>query len=190
MAEKSPTAEAEARFEAVVGEYGKFLRGVIAQTCPKNLGIQINDIEQEACLRLWRALQSERELTDAASYIYRVAVTTTIDAVRRVIARHEEQLRLEVEEGSEGKTSSIPGDPDESPERVAERHEMIQKIEAALTRLPENRRLAVEFYLQGMTSQEIADLMDWSESKARNLAYRGLNDLRQHLRQEGIEYQV
>ena len=47
--------------------------------------------------------------------------------------------------------------------------------------------MAVELYLQGMSSHEIADLLDWSEPKARNLIYRGLNDLRKDLRAEGID---
>ena len=42
----------------------------------------------------------------------------------------------------------------------------------------------------GMTTQEIADILGWSEPKARNLVYRGLGELRKHLRDEGIEYEA
>ena len=184
MDESSPTSDIEAQFHRLIQEYGKFLRNVIAQTCPRNLGIQISDIEQEAHLRMWRALQNERDLTNAASYIYRIAATTTIDAVRRVLARREEQ-----DDEAEGGMGTLEADSSELPDRVAERSQLMQKVEAALARLSENRRIAVEFYLQGMTSQEIADLCDWNEPKARNLIYRGLNDLRQRLRDEGIEYE-
>lgn len=190
MSEKSSATEIEARFEAIVEQYEKFLRNTIARFCPKHLGIQINDIEQEAKLRLWRGLQSERDFTRPASYIYRVAMTTTIDAVRRVQARHEEQLCMEGEEGAEAMAiNSLRADPEQSPDRVAERHQVIETIEAGLEKLSENRRLAVEFYLQGMTNLEIADLMDWTEAKARNLIYRGLEDLRKRLRNAGIEYE-
>src|SRR5712692_10103132 len=91
MDKRSPAAEPEVWFRTVMEEYGKFLRDTIARLCPKDLGVQFDDIEQEACLRLWRALQSERNISDMASYIYRIAVTATIDAVRRVKARREEQ---------------------------------------------------------------------------------------------------
>jgi DNA-directed RNA polymerase specialized sigma24 family protein len=57
-----------------------------------------------------------------------------------------------------------------------------------MARLPENRRLAVGLHLRGMTTDEIADLMEWSEPKARNLVYRGLKDLRGELRDMGVEY--
>ena len=131
-------------------------------------------------------------MTDPASYIYRVAVTTTIDAVRRVMARREEQLCRDAsdEEGNEGRDLRIEADPDQSPYLVAQRQELIEKVEAALAHLSENRRTAVELHLEGMTSQEIADLLDWSEAKARNLTYRGLKDLRKQLRAEGVEYEI
>ena len=45
-------------------EYGRFLRQTIIHLCPKDMGLQFNDIEQEARLKLWRALQSEKEIHD------------------------------------------------------------------------------------------------------------------------------
>lgn len=182
MAE-SPTADLEARFNAIVEEYGRFLRKVIVRHCPKDIGIQFEDIEQEARLRLWRALRSEREITDLASYIFKVAATATIDAVRRVRARHEEQLSL----SGDGAGQLLAASGADSPERVAERQQFFEHVEAALAALPEHRQRAVRLYLEGLSSQEIATLVGWSEPKARNLLYRGLKTLRERLRAEGIE---
>jgi DNA-directed RNA polymerase specialized sigma24 family protein len=56
--------------------------------------------------------------------------------------------------------------------------------------LPDNRRRAVGLHLEGLTSQEIADLLGWSEPKARNLVYRGLKDVREQLQAEGIDYEI
>jgi RNA polymerase sigma-70 factor (ECF subfamily) len=191
MADRWPTVGAEARFNAVVDEYGKFLSNAIANLCPKDLGLQFSDIEQDARVRLWRALEGEREIRDLASYIYRIAATATIDAVRRVKARREEQLRLaeEDDEGG-GRVAQLTSDPEQSPDLQAERGQLVQKIRSALARLQENRRRAVGLHLEGMTSQEIADLLAWSEPKARNLVYRGLKDLRKELGAEGIAYEA
>lgn len=190
MDEGSLTIEIEGRFNIILDEYGRFLRNTIAQLCPKDLGIQLDDIEQEARLRLWRALQSEREITDLASYLYRIVVSTTIDAVRRVKTRREEQLRLGEEADDDGVgIILLMVDKEQSPERLAERQQVVQKVARVLARLPESRRRAVGLFLQGFNSQEISDLLGWSEPKARNLLYRGLKDLRQGLRAEGIEYQ-
>jgi len=188
MEKRSQTAEIEAVFNALLDEYGDFLRRSIARICPKDLGLQIGDIEQEARMRLWRAIESEREILHPVSYIYRIAVSTTLNAIRQVKARREEQLRLVEDDPSEGVMISPATDPNESPEALAEQSELIRRIEDAIGRLPENRRLAVGLHLKGMTTEEIAELLDWSEAKARNLVYRGLKDLREELRLKGIDY--
>jgi hypothetical protein len=62
MREKSQLPEAEADLNAILEKYGAFLRQTITSICPKDLGIQFDDIEREARLRLWRAIRAEREI--------------------------------------------------------------------------------------------------------------------------------
>jgi len=192
MPERSQPPEIEAGFNAILEKYGAFLRRTIARICPKDLGIQFDDIEQEARLRLWRAIEAEREINFHGSYIYRIVVSVTINAINHAKARREEQLRLaeddENEDAAEAPTTTLTAGAENSPEAQAEREELLRKVEEAMARLPENRRLAVGLHLKGMTTDEIADLMGWSEPKARNLIYRGLKDLRKELRDAGIEY--
>jgi RNA polymerase sigma-70 factor, ECF subfamily len=189
MLERSHDSERDSKFNLVVEEYGRFLNNAIAKLCPKDLGIQFSDIEQDARLRLWRALESEREIRDLASYIYRIAATATIDAVRRVKARREEQLRLESDdEEGETKIAQLSADPDKSPDLIAGRLQIIKKVEATLASFPGEHRTALGMHLEGMTTQEIAAVLGWNEPKARNVVYRGLKDLRLKLRAEGIEY--
>ncbi len=181
----------EARFNTIIEEYERFLSQTIIRLCPRDLGIEFKDIEQEARLRLWHALHSESEIRNPASYLYRIATTATLDAVRRIKTKREEQLRLVEDEEEEERTSlAIPSDPRYSPDLEAEHRQLVVIVRNALARLPENRRRAVGLYLEGFRSQEIADLLEWSEAKARNLLYRGLQDLRRELRKEGIEYEI
>jgi RNA polymerase sigma factor (sigma-70 family) len=192
MREKSQLLEIEAEFNAILEKYGAFLRQTIARVCPKDLGIQFDDIEQEARLRLWRAIEAERKINFYGSYIYRIVVSVTINAIRRAKVRREEQLRL-AEDGADEDAAEVnpiilAAGAENSPEAQAEREELLRKVEEAMARLPESRRLAVGLHLKGMTAGEIADLMGWSEPKVRNLVYRGLNDLRGKLRRAGIEY--
>jgi RNA polymerase sigma-70 factor (ECF subfamily) len=189
MAETSSSVEVEAQFNAIVDEFGRFLRNTVARLCPKDLGLQHSDIEQEARIRLWRALQSGREISDPASYIYRIAATTTIDAIRRVKARREEQLRVADDE-EEKAVLHLAAPAEHSPDRLAERRQMLGKVQEAFGRLADNRRSAVVLYLEGLTSDEIARGLGWSEPKARHLVYRGLGDLRRQLKAEGIECEI
>jgi RNA polymerase sigma factor (sigma-70 family) len=179
--EELPITEIEERFNIVIERYGEFLRCTISRICPRDLGIHFDDIEQEARLRLLRALRCQREITNLKSYIYRITVTTTIDVVRQVKARREDQLHLTEEAGENQLLISPAISPDELPDRIVERRQVMRRIEAAMARLPEDRRRAVGLYLEGLSTQEIADLLEWSEPKTRNLVYRGLKDLRRQL---------
>jgi RNA polymerase sigma factor (sigma-70 family) len=191
MIKNSHSVELEERFNALLDEFGQLLRRAIVRYCPRDQGLQFDDIEQDARLRLWRALQQEREITDHASYLYRIAATATIDAMRRAQARHEEQLnKLRDEDDAGDEAAALPAPPSESPDRVAESREMVQRVKAALARLSDDRRRAVGMHLQGMTTQDIADLLGWTEPKSRNLVYRGLKELRTFLRAEGIDYEI
>src|SRR5687767_10552147 len=91
----------ESRFNELIEEYGRFLRHMIIRVCPKDMGLQYDEIEQDARLRLWRALESEREIRDPASYLYRIATSATLDAIRRVRRKREEQMIADGEQGGE-----------------------------------------------------------------------------------------
>lgn len=184
MSGATADVDVDARFSRLLEAYGRFLRDAIAKICPRQLGLEVAEIEQQARLRLWHALRRETDLSDPASYIYKVAVSTTIDAVRRVVARREQPLDLDVDDA---RLPSVPAH--ELPDRLVERRLLMEQIRLALSRVAEPRRAAVELYLEGMGSREIADLMNWTEPKARNLTYRGLEDLRNELRALGIGYE-
>jgi RNA polymerase sigma-70 factor, ECF subfamily len=178
-------------FTDILDQYGQVLRQAVARYCPKDMGLQISEIEQDVRIRLWRALQSEKEIREPASYLYRIAATATIDAVRRIKARRESSLYLSSEEEeTEDTIRPLPVNPDLSPDRIVEQQQTVDKITAALSQLADNRRRAVSLHLEGWSSQQIADLLGWTEAKARNLLYRGLSELREMLRAEGIEYET
>jgi RNA polymerase sigma factor (sigma-70 family) len=176
----------EQRFDAVMEQYGRLLRAAIARVCPRDMAADYDDIHQEACLRIWRAIASGREIPAPASYIYRVAATTTIDAIRRVKARREQPLEPLVS-GSDTELD-IPAPAHETPLSIAELTQLGEKTHRAIAAFPIHRRRAVSLHLQGLTTQEIAHLLGWSEAKARNLVYRTLKDLRVRLRADGIDH--
>jgi hypothetical protein len=58
----------------------------MARICPKDLEIQFDDIEHEARLRLWGAIEAEREINFHGSYIYKTVVSAPISAIHRAKA--------------------------------------------------------------------------------------------------------
>lgn len=170
-----------------MAEFGTLLRQAVSRACPRDRGIQLADVEQDARIRLWRALQSEREIKDLASYIYKIGVTATIDAVRRAKARREDQL-ADGAPDDEREPTPIPSR-DDSPEDVAAGRLLAGAVDTAIAKLAVKRRQTVALHLQGLTTREIGQVLGWSEPKARNLVYRGLADLREELRKMGIDYE-
>jgi RNA polymerase sigma-70 factor (ECF subfamily) len=185
-ADAEPGASVDEQLEVLLEEYGGVLRGAISRLCPRNLVGLTDDILQEARVRLWNALKSERKIENPASYLYRVAATATIDAVRRIKARREEPL--EAEDELPGEASSTGRRP-LSPEEMREQGDLQRVLDQCFARLPPPRRRAVGLHLQGFTTRQIGDVLGWTEAKARNLVYRGLGDLRDMLRAQGISYE-
>jgi RNA polymerase sigma-70 factor, ECF subfamily len=175
-----------ADFAFVLEEYGRFLRSAIARICPRDMGLQFDDVEQEARLKLWRALESKRPIEDLASYIYKVAACATIDAIRRVKARREEPLEPGPAAGEAPRQEEVRRS--EEAERTLDRRRLLEKVEGVLARLDDRRRTVVRLYLQGFTTTEMAALLGSTEPAARNLLHRARQELRERLEEEGLTY--
>lgn len=141
-------------------------------------GDDVDELEQEIRLRLWKSLGTGEKIGRApASYVRQVARSAAIDLFRRRRARREDPLPDEPQRG----TMTAP---------TADQHLASGEFSAALARALEglvtSRQGVVRMHLAGYPREEIADLMGWSEAKTRNLLYRGLEDLRERLTAMGI----
>lgn len=156
------------------------LTRAVRRICPPWLASQADDIVQEAMIRLMRVIRtsdSDRELK--ASYLWRVAHTTTIDEIRRRKADREVSL-------DDDGTARIPDDDSPSPERVARGSQLQQGLRDCLGGLNDDRRRAVTLYLQGHGVTEAAALLGYPHKRTENLIYRGLASLRDCLSSKGF----
>ena len=107
----------DARLQELLSRYGDLLRRTIAKVCPQTMGLSVEEIEQDARVRLWSALKSEREIVHPVSYIYKVAVSAALRAIRRAKARREDQLQEEDVGANDGPPAEVlRTPPDASPE--------------------------------------------------------------------------
>jgi RNA polymerase sigma factor (sigma-70 family) len=141
-------------------------------------GDDVDELEQEVRLRLWKALGTGEKIDAApASYVQRAARTAAIDLFRRKRARREEPIP-----DVPGREPMIAA----SVENRLEGGDLAAALDRALSEMVSSRRGVVRMHLAGYPREEIADLMGWSEAKTRNLLYRGLDDLRRQLTTMGI----
>jgi len=135
----------------------------------------LDEVLQDVRVRLWRARPSEAQLAATpASYVYRTAMSAAVDLVRRRRGRTVELV------------DDQAIDPRANTAARAERADTAALVHQAVDQLSGSRRPVVRMYLAGYDRHEIAWLLGWSEAKARNLLYRGLEDLRAELQALGV----
>ena len=169
----------EREFERLWLELRPRLEVIAAQHARSLKGVGADDLVQEISIRLWRAcVKSEQKIDNLTSYVSRIAATAAVDVVRRSRQRHRETLDSERDEvvALDQLDMIAPGH-----ENRAALDAIIEQLEG----LADNRQVAVRLKLQGFTHAEIAELAGWTEDKARNLATRGLAQLRQRLKDKG-----
>lgn len=145
-------------------------------------GSEIDDVVQDLQVRVWKSFGTSELIRRAKpTYMYRAAVSASLDIIRRRRAFKARATRLDdahptflVDEKQVSIEDRLAGD------------DLARLVRESLAELHESRRAVVRMYLAGYDRFEIAELMGWTEGKTRNLLYRGLDDLRQVLASRGI----
>lgn len=174
----------KARLGRLLAEYAGRVRALVRRHCPAQSGLDLDDLEQEVQIRLWRSLESDRIEAAHASYIQRVVLSVVVDALRRAKVRATEPLP---EAGDEVETSEALRHQAPGPEALAGGAQRAASLGECLQALTTRRRAAVELHLQGYTHGEIANLAGVSEEAARKLVARGLDELKALLRARGLD---
>jgi|CXWL01.1.fsa_nt_gi RNA polymerase sigma-70 factor (ECF subfamily) len=166
------------QFDEVMAAHESRLRAQVLGQVGAGQGLDHDELVQEVRIRVWRVLSSEKTVEHLASYLRRTVVSVVIDALRRLKSRREEPL--EVTEHEHLAETLVP-------EQETDRHQRIALVRAAFAALPERRRLPAQLLLQGFNPQEIGKMLGLTDATARNLAYRGVDELKAGLRAAGVE---
>ncbi len=174
-----PDAEVSRALRDLLERFDAFIR----RTASRHglAGQDVDDVVQDLRVRIWKSFGTAELIRRAKpTYMYRVAVSASLDIIRR---------------RRTAKASATPID-EVHPSALADERaradagiaagELGQAVHDALGMLAESRRGVVRMYLAGYDRFEIADLLGWTEGRTRNLLYRGLEDLRQILVSRGI----
>lgn len=174
--------DGHARLEALLRDFGARIRGLIESHGLVRRGLDADDIEQEVRIRLWKAVERDRNGLFNASYIQRIVLTTVVDAMRRHSVRAADALPEE----DEGQAAEALVDRHGPDQRTSEAQRM-DLLVRCLDRLGPRRRQPVALHLQGFGFPEIGELLGVSAESARKLVSRGLDDLKSALREAGMD---
>ena len=157
----------------------KELTRAVRRICPSYLANDAEDLVQQALMKvlsIQRRDETPREFT--SSYLWRVAHSAVIDEIRRRQNRGEVAL----EESHQQRAESSPG-----PQRLLAGRRLGQALRLCLGEMIAPRRAAILMRIHGHKVSEVAERMGCNVKRAKNLTYRGLDDLKACLQMRGYE---
>lgn len=164
----------------LVEKYSRSIKGAVSKSGLEKRGVDSEDIIQEVRIKVWKRFGHEKDISFNPLYIKRVINSTLIDHIRTV--RRQEKLLLHEKLKLMSEERAGPEDP---PRENIFREWVGQAVESLL----ESRRKVVKLFLMDLTIAEISSSLNWSRDKTRNLLYRGLSDLKEKLKDKGVEYE-
>ena len=160
----------------LVGQYQHLVYRLAIQIT-KNLD-DANDVLQDTFLKVYDSIHSFRHDSAFETWLYRIVVNLSIDAVNRRNRRRESLFSTVGET-----TIQQEIDPRQDPTREAERKELRERVTQAVNSLSLNHRTVVILHeLQGLSHPQIADILGCSEGTVRSRLHYARKKLRILLR--------
>ena len=161
------------------------LEAVVRQACPPWLGSQVDDLVQQAWLKIREILthraDGEGRAPLPSSYVWKVAHSVTVDEIRRHRRRREESLDGPQMEEAGGRDAI-------DPERRLAARETGRAIRDCLAGVLAPRRRALGLYLLGHGVRECSELLAQDYKRMENLILRGMADMRTCLAAKGVTW--
>ncbi len=178
----------EEQLKKIINDYSALIHQVILRNLFKFEICEIEDIEQEVKIKIWNFLKKGKKIEKIMPYIRKVAYTVTIDELRKLRNRNHSPPKksydleilynvifpylIEIE--------------NESPDLLYERQQLKLLLNELINSLGIKRRRVLGLYAFGFSIKEIGDLLKWDNTKVRHLLYRGIEELRQKIREKKI----
>ncbi len=178
----SKMQDLEQSTKAVIDRFSLLIKKVIQGHLHRSDDIDLEDIEQEVRLKIWVFLKKGKNVQNLPSYIKKVAYSTTIDELRKMMKQRPSGEAEKLKRIFAGSALMSRPVKDFSPEAGIEDTEAREKILALVDSLSENRKKVLRLYLEGLSIDEICTSLHWEKPKVRHLFYRGIDDLKEKTR--------
>jgi RNA polymerase sigma-70 factor (ECF subfamily) len=142
---------------------------------------EAEDISQEVFIKMYRALSRFRKDAKMSSWLFQIAVNTSIDSLRRRKAKPRINVE-DIELAGVREQTLESASPEANPERRAVATLMQEHINQALHKItPQERVVFVMRHYNEFKIREIADVLEVSSGTVKSLLFRALKKLRKEL---------
>ncbi len=134
----------------------------------------LDDLVQETFVKVWKHKKSFRKSADLKTWIYRIAINTAIDYLRK--------KKIE--------TVPIASYQDQGSESDTKRLETSQMIDRAILKLPIKHRAVFNlFYKMELSVKEVSDTLKISEGTVKSRLHKARQIFIADLKKQGVNYE-
>ena len=139
------------------------------------------DIAQDTFIEIYRSISSFREESELSTWIYRIAVSKSLDFVRKKNRKKRKGIWGHILRLDNG-PHEIPAPSSTNPDIELEQKERRAVLQQALDSLPKNQSVAfVLSKYDGLSYKEIADILKTSVPSVESLIHRAKTNLKKKL---------
>ncbi len=140
-----------------------------------------NDIAQDSFIKAFQALKSFRGGSSFYTWLYRIAVNKTINFLKQRKNKNHFSLN-DIDFNTENDPDLVALTSDKTPFRAVSLTELQKKLNEALMKLSEPHRMVVVLHdVQGVSHDEIADIMDCNIGTVRSRLFYARQQLQGYL---------
>jgi len=137
------------------------------------------DMYQEVLINVWKSLEKFRGDSEIGTWIYRIAVNTSLTFAGKQYKRMK--LNIDVE------TSGLKNLLDEDKDEALVKESRLQELQVQLNQLTVIDKALMGLVLEGLSTKEIADVIGITEPNVRVKIHRIKEDLRVSMKGGGYE---
>ncbi len=140
------------------------------------------DLTQEVFLEVYRSLDKFHGDAKFSTWIYRIAVTKSIDFLRKQKRKKRFAEAKRVFGLKNEPLPELPANEKSRPDEILQEQERQEILRKAVNSLPENQKTAIILSkYEGFKQKEIAEIMDSTVPAVESLVHRGMNNLSSYL---------
>ena len=142
---------------------------------------EAEDITQDVFVEVYQSISSFREEARLSTWIYRIAVTKSLDNIRKM-NRKKRLNNLKSFFGRAQQIEHISAPSDTRPDKRLETQERSRILQKAIQSLAENQKIAITLsQYEGFSNREIADILATTLSSVESLLHRAKKNLKKRL---------
>jgi RNA polymerase sigma-70 factor (ECF subfamily) len=173
---------ASSAFAVLVSRYQERIYRLVARMSGN--ASDAEEITQETFLRAHRGIGSFRGESLFRTWLYRIALNQALMHKRAARRRPQQSLEVVAPWGGDEDSAMAGTEPLEGADDLVDQKNLVERVRGALTQLDESHRAALVLRdLEGLSSEEAAEVLGISPNAVRQRAHRARLGLRELLRE-------